>query len=350
MAKPVILIATGASGTYMYNNSDVLNEVMKDGTRGLIHSLTGPRANPTPSREMRELQGMVTSLSSQLNSISANQRNSHQIILDSSQPSTLFGIATWKLAGLAGTVGYIAFKVHGCELRDLVYVSKRHFNTVAEALKKQYENLDETVRVAKTEMLKRIGLVESKVDEAQKSIELKIDSEVGKLSGQIDEVSTSVSQLDASLVQTSNDIKNIGSDVGLVKSELGRVADGIDQRLERMHIEVEEFKDSAILNQNEMKHQMGKIESKIESMSRASSATLNSLQVSLEHQTRGISLLCEFVRNQMPSSSAAGSSGSSSWMDELTTFTSEFRNDSQKPTLPRKRHSGLAGLKAIAAN
>jgi len=358
MAKPATFLTLGATSTYLYNNSDIVEEFMKDGTRGMIHSLTGPRANPTPAKDMRQLQSMVTSLSAQIDALAASQRTSQQIIVATSQPSTILGIPTWKLVGLVGTAGVIYFKIKGYELRDLVYVSKRHFTNVAEALKKQYEALDQTVRAAREDLMRRIGLVETKVDQAQKSIELKIDTELGKVSGQIEEVSFTVSKLDASLFETNAGIKNVGADVMHVKSELNRVADGIDRRLERMHVEVEDFKDASSQGQREMKHEMGKIDSKLDGLSRSTHATLNSLQVGLDRQSRGIGLLCEFVRNTAQPTNAPSVDGSRRWLDELNMFTRETRSLSssssdsptQQPQLMKKRSSGLIGLKAIAAN
>eukprot|EP00301_Raphidiophrys_heterophryoidea_P022385 c6555_g1_i1.p1 GENE.c6555_g1_i1~~c6555_g1_i1.p1 ORF type:complete len:353 (-),score=103.17 c6555_g1_i1:231-1289(-) len=348
MAKPATFLAVGASGAYLYNNSDIVEGFMKDGTKGLLHSLTAPRANPSNAQDVRQLQNMVTTLTSQMDSMASNQRTSHQIIVASSQPSTILGFQTWKVIGVVGTAGIIYFKVKGYELRDLVYVSKRHFNTVADALKKQYENLDETVKAVKTELLKRIGMVESRVDEAQKSIENKIDSEVGRLSGQIDGVSASVSKLDVSLSDTSKDIKIVGTDVLQVKSDLQRVADGIDQRLDRMHLEVEDFKDTTTTGHNEMKREMGKIDHKIDGLSRSTHATLNSLQVGLDRQSKGINLLCEFVRQTQQPQDTADSNRK--WLDELDSFTREYKTGDNSSNGPMKRRtSGLTGLKTISA-
>jgi hypothetical protein len=58
-----------------------------------------------------------------------------------SQPSTLFGVPLWKMVGLAGTASAIYMKVHGYEFRDLVYVSKKHFDTATTAIKQQYEQV-----------------------------------------------------------------------------------------------------------------------------------------------------------------------------------------------------------------
>jgi len=351
MAKPATFLAVGASGAYLYNNSDIVEGFMKDGTRGLVHSLTGPRANPSSSQDVRQLQNVVSTLTAQIDALSTNQRQSHQIIVSSSQPSTILGVPTWKVVGVVGAAGLIYFKVRGYEIRDLVYVSKKHFNTVAEALKKQYESLDETVKAVKSDLMKRIGLVETKVDDAQKSIELKIDTEIGKVSGQIDGVSASVSEIDPSLLETSKDIKSVGADVVHVKTELTRVADGIDKRLEQMHHEVEEFKDSSYAGHNEMKREMGKIDTKIDGLSRSTHATLNSLQVGLDRQSKGINLLCEFVRNtQEPHEQQVDASRK--WLDEIDSFTREFKSASATSDNSKmmRRASGLTGFKSITAN
>jgi hypothetical protein len=79
---------------------------------------------------------------------------------------------TIVVIGTTGVVLYIS-GIHSWS--DIMYVTKKHFNTTVEALKEGVTGLASALARVRHELLEKVGVVEVKVDEARFALEEKID-------------------------------------------------------------------------------------------------------------------------------------------------------------------------------
>jgi len=327
----------------LYNHSDLLDSVMKDGSRGLLYSLASPKQTSGPaSADVVQLKQLVSQLANQVDSLNTNQRQSHSIIVQSSQPTSLLGVPLWKAAGFIGVAGTIYMKVYGYEFRDLVYVSKKHFDTATAALKDQYDQLEIAVSQVKGELLVRMGMVEKKLDDTRESIHLKITSEVHKVDQRISGLTKGVSQVDARMAQAGLRIDAMAQDMSEVRDGLRNLSAELDARLDPVRREIVEFQEQSSRSQKALSQEMGTMQSKIDDLSRSTTA----LHFGLERQSKGITLLVEYA--------SRSSASSPDLVDALQTYTKEESNDNKPkamnpPRTPRRPSEGLAGVKFVTA-
>jgi archaellum component FlaC len=328
--------ASGAGGAYLYNHSDLFDAMMQDGARGVVHSLSTP-ASRGGSADVAQLTNVVQSLSNQVDMLARHQQNSHSVIVQSSQPSALFGVPLWKIVGLAGTAGTIYMKMAGYEMRDLVYVSKKHFDTATAAIQEQYEQLEVNVEGVRSSLLARLGLVEGKVDATRDSINAKIDAEMAGVSGRMDDLSGNISQMDGRLQETGSRIDGIGRDVNSLRTDLAGIHSELGV-LSPMQKDMEEFKEQSSRAQAVLSQEMGSIHCKIDQLSR----TTATLHHGLEKQSQGIGLLCRFASQSSNSPELKG------MFEEYKTVDSPKRRTLPRPhsesSVVRGQRRGLAAV------
>jgi len=323
--------ASGAGGAYVYNNrGDLLEAMFRDGSRGLMQGISPAQSS---NGDMNQLKGIVSSLASQVDNLASTQRQSHSIIVQSSQPSSVLGVPLWKLVGLVGTAGTIYMKVSGYELKDIVYVSKKHFDTATAALKDQYDQLEIAVAHVKGELLQRMGVVEKKMDETRDSIHLKIDSEMGKVDQRIGSLSKGVGQLDSRMAHAGLRLDSMAHDMASVKLGLNNITSELDARLAPMHRDIEEYHNASTQSHQVLSQEMG------------------SMQTKIDRQSRGIELLVDFA--------ARSAVSSPDLVDALETYKREESNTDgnrikhtrvqSAHMLTRKPSEGLARVKFVTA-
>jgi hypothetical protein len=334
--------ASGAGGAFLYNHSDMLDFMVRDGSRGLAQGFTA-----SGSSDVTQLTKLVSNLSSQVDMMAAHQRQSRDIIVSTSQPSSVLGVPLWKIVGLVGTAGTIYMKMSGYEMRDVVYVSKKHFDSATAALKDQYDQLELVMAHLKGDLMARVGLVDQKLDETRESISLQLQSEVGKVDERVTSLANGVSKVDARLAKTGVQVDYMMQEMILVKQGLQNIAMELDSRLLPMHQNIEEFQEQSSRAQAALCQEMGTMQGKMDEISRSTA----SLHAGLNHQSKGIGLLVEFA-----SRSEASSSSSPSLVDALQLYSKEDEEVNAKPVvrtksasrLVRKSMEGLAGVKLSA--
>lgn len=79
---------------------------------------------------------------------------------------------------LTGSIGIILIGLYlfGIKWEDIIYVTKGHFNKITLSLKNKIEELSNNLLKIRTEFLEKIGILDSKIDETKKSLELKMDN------------------------------------------------------------------------------------------------------------------------------------------------------------------------------
>lgn len=318
--------------------------MMKDGTRGLIHSLSAPPKQHTAGPEMTQLNQLMGNLSSQVDQLASSQRQSHSIIVTTSQPTSIFGYPLWKVAGLAGVAGYAYFYISGYELRDLVYVSKKHFDVATAALKDQYDQLEIAVAHVKGELLNRIGLVDQKLDDMSEAIHGTVRMEIGKVDERMAGLARGVSQMDARLAATGLRIDGIASDMAAVKQGLQTISSELDARLQPIHANMDRYHEEAARAQSALCLEMGTMQVKIDELSRAT----GSLYSGLDRQSRGISLLVEFARRSSTASPDLAEAFQS-YATQDTAAAADVPPAKAPARMARKPSQGLAVAKQLVS-
>jgi len=84
---------------------------------------------------------------------------------------------------VVGTTGVILYISGVHSWADIMYVTKKHFNTTVEALKEGVTGLASALARVRHELLEKVGVVEVKVDEARAALEGKIDGVRGQVEG-----------------------------------------------------------------------------------------------------------------------------------------------------------------------
>jgi chaperonin cofactor prefoldin len=342
MASKVLMLGSGVvGGSFLTQNRDILGDWASS------YGLKSPQSLSlgAPSTEIVQIRGMMQSLTTQVEHLANTQRHSHAVIVSNNQPTTVLGVPLWKVVGLAGVTGAIYMKVYGYEMRDLVYVSKKHFDSATAALKQQYEQLEQAVELVKVDLLQRIGLVETKVTDARDSINAKIDLEVGKIDRNITDLSAGLEQVDQKMDSTALRIDGIAIDVTDVKNAIGNISSELDTRFAPVYKEVGLFKEETSRSHEALSSEINNIHSKVDDLAR----TTQNLFFGLEKQSKGIGLLCDFVYQ-----SQSNPTTTPSLIEELQEYARSTSNQGLTRTqsasrLKKKSMEGLAGMKATAA-
>lgn len=341
-SRTAVVLGSGiVGGSVLTSNRDSL---FGDLTSTLGFKSSQPLSLGAPSTEIVQLRGMMQSLTTQVEHLANTQRHSHAVIVSSSQPTTVLGVPLWKVVGLAGVTGAIYMKVYGYEMRDLVYVSKKHFDSATAVLKQQYEQLEQAVELVKVDLLQRIGLVETKVTDARDSINAKIDLEVGKIDRNMTDLSAGLEQVDQKMNSTALRIDNIALDVTDVKNAIGNFSSELDTRFAPVYKEVGLFKEETSRSHEALSSEINNIHSKVDDLTR----TTQSLFFGLEKQSKGIGLLCDFVYQSQSNPNAAPS-----LIEDLQEYAKSTSNQGITRTqsasrLKKKSAEGLAGVRAAA--
>eukprot|EP00298_Acanthocystis_sp_HF-20_P025829 c3817_g1_i1.p1 GENE.c3817_g1_i1~~c3817_g1_i1.p1 ORF type:complete len:350 (-),score=135.33 c3817_g1_i1:43-1092(-) len=284
----------GYGGAYFYNNRDLLDEVLGDRVRGLQHSLLPSRGVSSDAASIAALEG----LSREIAELKQAQRAGHHSLIISSQPTTILGVPMWKAVGLVGTLGFIYFKVKGYEMRDLVYVSQKHFTTVAESLRQQFDVMQTVLGAVKADLMERVHVVETKLVETREAIEALIGFRIGKVEERVDGLSTELTNTNAQISENTIRLGQISGDLVDVKSNISAVGVELDGRISQVQTKVGELRESTNENFERMNEETHNLDLKIERLSDQTSSQLVSIQSGIEESQKGISLLVEFVSAQ----------------------------------------------------
>jgi len=285
----------GYSGAYLYNNRDLLDEVLQNGVRGAIHHYS------SPSRGLLESSASLAALddlSREVAELRSSQHHGYSSIVVASQPTTVLGLPVWQAVGIAGTLGYIYFKVQGYEMRDLVYVSKKHFTTVTETLQEQFGVVQQALGTVKTELIERVCLVETKLVETREALEALIGFRFSKVEKNVDNLSSELSNATSQLSENTAILGQITGDLVDMKSNVSAVAVELDGRITEVSSKVGELREQSNENFEKMTTETNNIDMKIERLSDQTVSQLLSLQSGIEESQKGISLLCEYVSAQ----------------------------------------------------
>jgi len=238
---------------------------------------------------------MVSRLSRQVEVLNADQRKSQQIVIHNSQPSSILGVPTWKVVGVAATVGVICWKVQGYEMRDLVYMSKRHFTDAAATIKGQLEMLDGVVTQAKQSLLESIGLVDAKVEEARVSIESKLDTDLARVDESLMRAQSDLSVVSACASESRSLVHSLSSAVCSVKNQLWAIGSEVDVRLSHVQSKMSELCHAHTSSSTAVRKELDLLDEKLDGLTRSAEDSVIAIQQGLNQQSRGLSLLCEYA-------------------------------------------------------
>lgn len=249
----------GAGGAALWNDPSLLDELLQ--ATAPTQANSGSTASHTG--EMTQLAGMVGKLSDQVERM---DQTSRQIVVATNQPSTVMGMETWKLMGLLTTAGTIYCKVRGYEIRDFVYVTRRHFNQATQAMTAKMNSIETSLSTARKELLARIGIVDSRIAEASQAMQEKLSIELDRVNSQISSVDNRLVSLSAAALETNTNID-------LIKEDISATAKTVID----MSADLEAMRDQVSDSGNDVRDRM------------------DTLAMGLAQQSKGIGLLCEFV-------------------------------------------------------
>jgi archaellum component FlaC len=301
MARYAAMGGTGFGGAYLYNHQDLLDYAFSDGFKGILHYFTAPSTSigdrSSPAVATAQMSALE-SLSRELSDLKHAQRHGYNSLITASQPATILGVPMWQIIGLATTMGSVYWKVKGYELKDLVYVSKAHFTNVTDSLKAQFSVLQDTLEVVKADLMERVHNVHLKLVEVQESIEMKIGLEIGKVDEKIGSVSSELVKVNDQLSQSNSRMDGITEHITSIGKSVSTIGEEIDDKLGKVHSEVEELREASDENYKRMACTTSVIDQKLEKLSSQTTHHLTSLQSGLDDSSRGIKLLCEYVCSQ----------------------------------------------------
>jgi len=335
----LLMGGAGYSGAYLYNNRDLLDEVLESGVRGAIHHYT------SPSRGLAERSASfaaIDGLSREIAELKSSNAHGYHSVIVTSQPTTVLGLPVWQVVGVVGTIGFIYFKVKGYEARDLVHVSKKHFTTVTDTLKEQFGVVQQALGTAKTELVERVCLVETKLIATREALETLIGFRVAKVETNVDNLSSELSNANSQLSENSTRLGQITGDLVDMKSNVSAVAFELDGRVTKVYSKVGELKEQSNENYEKMTSETNNIDMKLERLSDQTASQLLSLQSGIEESQKGISLLCEFVSAQ-----AGGNSTATQNMESFVQTDSRSLRFGSFPMFHRRSVSSFGSLPFI---
>eukprot|EP00298_Acanthocystis_sp_HF-20_P002913 c13297_g1_i2.p1 GENE.c13297_g1_i2~~c13297_g1_i2.p1 ORF type:complete len:368 (-),score=157.77 c13297_g1_i2:115-1218(-) len=325
--------SAGFGGAFLYNNPDAIEGITSGSTfspSSILHYLTAPSSKSSSKdsssvTNKAQLEAM-DSLKRELSDLKHMQRSGYNTLVYATQPTTFLGFPIWKIFAITFAVGSIYWKVKGYEIKDLVYVSKKHFNTVTENLRLQFDVLKEVMDSVKADLMERVQILETKLVDAREAIEAKIGYEMTKVDGKIEGVSSELVKVNGQLSQSGIQISSIATDIGEVKKDISGINSGIDSRLTKVHNEVEDLRAASDENYARMSAKTTNIDNKIEKLSLQTTQHLSALQAGLDQSSKGIKLLCEFVAQSQPTVTGTKS--------DLLESLQEYARSSQGPQSP----------------
>jgi len=321
----LVMGGAGYSGSYLYNNRDLLDEIMQNGVKGAINYYT----SPSKSLSNGNLEAF-NSLRNEIAELKQAQRSGHNALIIAHQPSTVLGFPMWKAVGLVGTVGFIYFKVKGYEMRDLVHVSKKHFTTVTESLRQQFDVMQQVLGAVKTDLIERVHVVETKLVETREAIEALIGFRFGNVEKKVDDLSSELNNTNAQLTVNTMRLDQISGDLVDVKSNISAVGAELDGRISEVQSKVGELRESSNDNFQKISFETNNLDRKIERFSDQTTSQIISIQSGLEESQKGISLLCQYVSSQSPESSATSVSNLQSYVQSGPFKYSQFSDFSRR--------------------
>jgi predicted nucleic acid-binding Zn-ribbon protein len=300
----------------------------------------------------------IVALHDQIGDVVHMQKQQQGFLMQHHQPTSVLGVPVWKLASVAGVATTAYLKVYGYEMRDLVYVSKKHFNSITDSMRVQIESLEEVCGAIKVQLLERIGVVEEKVDDAKRDIEAKIGDESAKLRVEIGDVGGQVSEISGAVANNSEKVDKLAEDVAGARKHLESIHKDVGLSLSHLRNDLDEVQRTTVTGNRVMRGDIQSVHSKVDNLDENTRREFHGFNTNMTKVTKGLGLLCEFVFSQ-----ANEGKPSQSLLSELQQFSSAGRvtdstpedESSQPPqsrqvaSLRKRPSTGLRLVRAISA-